>query len=59
MGVNRLGPAPGGKKLLTREQLQQENEALRAKVASLEVQLEDTQMALCDVYEAMLGGGEL
>ncbi len=40
----------------TNAQLAQENEALRGKVASLETQLEDTQLALCDVYEALLGG---
>lgn len=56
MGLNKFGPVTGGKKILTREQLQKENEALRAKVAGLEAQLEDTQLALCDVYEAMLGG---
>ena len=40
------------------EQLAQENEQLRGKVATLEGQLEDTQMALCDVYEAMMGGAD-
>lgn len=40
----------------TNAQLAQENEVLRGKVASLETQLEDTQLALCDVYEALLGG---
>ena len=56
MGLNKLGPAAGGKKLPTREQLQRENEQLKEKVRTLEAQLEDTQLALCDVYEAMLGG---
>ena len=59
MGLNKLGPAAGGKKLPTREQLQRENEQLKEKVKTLEAQLEDTQLALCDVYEAMLTGGEL
>ena len=59
MGLNKLGPAAGGKKLPTREQLQRENQALRAQIAGLEALLEDTQLALCDVYEAMLTGGEL
>ena len=59
MGLNKLGPAAGGKKLPTREQLQRENQALRAQIAGLEAQLEDTQLALCDVYEAMLTAGEL
>ena len=40
----------------TRKQLQEENEQLRAKVESLEGQLTDTQMALCDVYELLQGG---
>ncbi len=38
------------------EQLAKENEQLRGKIASLEGQLEDTQMALCDVYELLVGG---
>ena len=42
----------------TRRQLQEENEQLRAKVESLEGQVTDTQMALCDVYEAMMGGAD-
>lgn len=38
-------------------ELQQENEQLRAKVDTLNAQVTDTQIALCDVYELMLGGG--
>ena len=56
MGLNKFGPVTGGKKLPTREQLQRENERLKEKIKTLEGQLEDTQLALCDVYEAMLGG---
>ena len=56
MGLNRYGPVTGGKKILTRGQLQQENERLKEKIKTLDGQLEDTQLALCDVYEAMLGG---
>ena len=56
MGLNRYGPVTGGKKILTRGQLQQENERLKEKIKTLEGQLEDTQLALCDVYEAMVGG---
>ncbi len=33
MGLNKFGPVTGGKKPLTREQLQKENEALRVKVS--------------------------
>ena len=40
----------------TRAQLQEENEMLQAKVETLEGQLTDTQMALCDVYELLEGG---
>ena len=40
----------------TPEQLAQENEELRGQVATLEGQLTDTQMALCEVYELLVGG---
>ena len=40
----------------TNEQLAAEHAALREQVATLEGQLTDTQMALCDVYEALVGG---
>ena len=56
MGLNRYGPVTGGNKILTRGQLHHENERLKEKIKTLEGQLEDTQLALCDVYEAMLGG---
>ncbi len=39
-------------------QIQKENEKLLSQVASLEGQLIDTQLALCDVYEMMTGGAE-
>ena len=38
------------------EELQKENEALKKQVSSLEGQLTDTQMALCDVYELLVPG---
>ena len=38
----------------SRAELQKENEALQQKVASLETQLNDTQLALCDVYEQVI-----
>ena len=38
------------------EELTQENEELRQKVSAAETQLTDTQLALCEVYELILGG---
>lgn len=38
------------------EGLTQENEELRQKVTAAETQLTDTQLALCEVYELILGG---
>lgn len=35
-------------------ELQKENEELRSKVATLEGQITDTQVALCEVYEQVL-----
>ena len=40
------------------EQLTKENRELRAKVAALEEQVDNTNLALCDVYEQMIGGME-
>ena len=40
------------------EQLTRENEELRAKIAALEEQVDNTNLALCDVYEQMIGGME-
>ena len=40
------------------EQLTRENKELRAKVAALEEQVDNTNLALCDVYEQMIGGME-
>lgn len=40
------------------EQLTRENEELRAKVAALEEQVDNTNLALCDVYEQTIGGME-
>jgi len=42
------------RKKKTRAELQTENEELQAKVKALETQLEDTQMALCDVFEQVM-----
>ena len=38
------------------EELTQENEELWQKVSATENQLNDTQLALCEVYELVLGG---
>ena len=58
MGVKRIrvDSVEEKRKEKTRKQLQEENEKLQAKVESLEGQLTDTQMALCDVYELLEGG---
>lgn len=58
MGLNviRKDSVKEKQKEKTRKQLQEENEKLQAKVESLENQLTDTQMALCDVYELLEGG---
>lgn len=58
MGVKRIrvDSVKEKQKEKTRKQLQEENEQLRAEVDSLEGQLTDTQMALCDVYELLEGG---
>ena len=42
------------RKKKTMAELQEENEALKTKVSSLESNLDDTQMALCDVYEQLI-----
>ncbi len=43
-----------GRRHKTRAELQAENEALREKVQALEEQVDNTNLALCDVYEQML-----
>lgn len=42
------------RKKKTMAELQEENEALKNKVSSLESNLDNTQMALCDVYEQLI-----
>ena len=42
--------------LREKKDLLEENEELKAQVESLEGQLTDTQMALCDVYELLVPG---
>lgn len=59
MGLNRIrtDSVKDRRKQKSVAELQKENEQLTAQVQSLETQLEDTQMALCDVYELVAGGG--
>lgn len=38
----------------TTAELQQENEELKTKVTQLETELDNTNLALCDVYEQLL-----
>ena len=42
----------------SRAELQAENEQLRTKVETQEGQLTDTQIALCDFFEAVMGGDD-
>ena len=56
MGLNRVRVDSVAKlqKKKTMEELQEENEALKTTVSSLESNLDNTQMALCDVYEQLI-----
>lgn len=56
MGLNRVRVDSVAKlqKKKTMEELQEENEALKTKVSSLESNLDNIQMALCDVYEQLI-----
>ena len=56
MGLNRVRVDSVAKlqKKKTMAELQEENEALKTKVSSLETNLDNTQMALCDVYEQLI-----
>ena len=58
MGVRREDSIKEMNKRKSNEQLTRENEELRAKVAALEEQVDNTNLALCDVYEQMIGGME-
>lgn len=46
------------RKRKTNEQLQKENEELKKKLEAQGKQLDDTMLALCDVYELLVGGDE-
>lgn len=56
MGLNRVRVDSVAKlqKKKTMAELQEENEALKNKASSLETNLDNTQMALCDVYEQLI-----
>lgn len=56
MGLNRVRVDSVAKlqKKKTMAELQEENEALKTKASSLETNLDNTQMALCDVYEQLI-----
>lgn len=56
MGLNRVRVDSVAKlqKKKTMAELQEENEVLKNKVSSLETNLDNTQMALCDVYEQLI-----
>ena len=56
MGLNRVrvDSVAKLKKKKTMAELQEENEVLKTKVSSLESNLDNTQMALCDVYEQLI-----
>lgn len=56
MGLNRVRVDSVAKlqKKKTMSELQEENETLKTKVSSLETNLDNTQMALCDVYEQLI-----
>ncbi len=54
LNVQRKDSVKERSKQKSRAQLQAENEALQTKVNTLETQLEDTQMALCDVFEQVM-----
>lgn len=56
MGLHRLriDSISALRKKITTQQLMQENQQLQSKVLMLEKQLEDTQVALCDVYELLI-----
>lgn len=40
----------------TNKQLTEENNQLKSQLAAAEEELVNTQLALCDVYEALIGG---
>ena len=56
MGLKRVRVDSVAKlqKKKTMAELQEENEVLKTKVSSLESNLDNTQMALCDVYEQLI-----
>lgn len=58
MGLKRIrvDSVAEARKQKSLEELQQENESLKEQVSSLSTQLTDTQVALAEVYELVVGG---
>lgn len=58
MGLNRIRKDSVAelRKRPTVKELQEENRQLREQVDTLNAQVTDTQVALCDVYELLVGG---
>lgn len=58
MGLKRIrvDSVAEARKQKSLEELQQENESLKEQVSSLSTQLTDTQLALTEVYELVVGG---
>ena len=46
------------KKRKTNDELQEENEKLKKQLEAQSQQLDDTMLALCDVYELLVGDTE-
>ncbi len=60
MGVKVTGGSlkEAHEKKQSMEQLTKENKRLKLELAATQEQLTDTQIALCDVYELIMGGAE-
>lgn len=58
MGLKRIrvDSVAEARKQKSLEELQQENESLKEQVGSLSTELTDTQVALAEVYELVVGG---
>lgn len=58
MGVRRIreDSIAAGTRQKTAAELAEENEQLQRRMDELTMKLTDTQLALCDVYEQLVGG---